>query len=261
MSMHGHGLVKAAAASESVSRVHIKNAGGWSSRFILVADHCPRKGHKKKIYSNHPGYGKSWQTREEISQADMDNFVMWLGRGLSTGGAVSRPLSSEPEALVLATRTSSRVDTMRRMSVCMAADHQPVEIEEEVVRCVQFLVAQVIHGAKLQADMGAIRKEKRVPYLRRGLAAVTGRRRARKLTQRRSKGYAYRAAVLQRAAAIRAEQNLEWLQIQKQRLATVIARQDLHALLPEGTSSIASQRAFACVVHLLCLSCARGVRR
>lgn len=60
---------------------------------------------------------------------------------------------------------------------------------------------------------------------------------AKRLTHRRSHGFHYRKERLKRAAAFKAEDDLEWLQWHQNRLATIVARQDLHALLREGLSS------------------------
>lgn len=122
-------------------------------------------------------------------------------------------------------------------------------VERSVVQCVNFLVHLVAHQARFhglvvdqhnrvnsvpgkQRHKGIVVHVSRAP--RTGL--LTKRMRAANLTQRKrsSKGFAYRHEVLQRLAAARAEHDLEWLQYHCQRLATLVARQDLYELLPEG---------------------------
>lgn len=63
--------------------------------------------------------------------------------------------------------------------------------------------------------------------------------RAAKLTQRKreSKGYLHRSRVLHRAAAAGAEEDMDWLHVQKHRLATIVAQQDLQKLLPDGADA------------------------
>lgn len=74
---------------------------------------------------------------------------------------------------------------------------------------------------------------------------LTKRMRKANLSQRKrkSKGYDFRNERLQRASAQKSEQDLEWLDVQQRRLATIIARRDTHELLPEGAFSECVARA------------------
>lgn len=233
----------------AAGRVRIKSAGGAHSRFVLVSTYHPSKGVKRKIVSNNTRYGKSWASREQITDADKQDFLLWIETGLSTGGgSTRRALHVVNSAPPLATRSSARLDAVKMSKTVSISSKTcaPLEVEQGVLQCVEFLVKSVMHLAKWHVSDNRICKRNRVPGKRghktspstaRGLrrcSFLTGRMRAPKLTQRRSKGYAYRSAVLQRLAAARAEENLEWLLEQHHRLATLIARQDLLQLLPDG---------------------------
>lgn len=219
--------------------------------------YAPRRGVRKPIRSNHPHYGRSWATREEITEADEQDFISWIDDGLSNngvGGARSRALQ-----VGIASRASSRVDAASMQSrVCVHASVGPLVVEQGVLRCVKSLVDNVVYRARYHVQHGEgmlpihfVKGKERHKHKTKVVAAssgsaasphsskgpkMTGRMRAARLrlTQRRSRGYVYRTEVLKRAATTRAEQDIEWLQTHCHRLATLIARQHMHELLPEG---------------------------
>lgn len=84
-----------------VSRVQIKNAGGIHRRFVVVVEYVPRKGQKALIRSNHLRYGKSWATREEITEEDKLEFVNWINSHLATDGVGGHRLRTHSHAVVL----------------------------------------------------------------------------------------------------------------------------------------------------------------
>lgn len=232
------------------SRVRVRNAGGLHSRHVLVANYFPRKGQMKKVQSNHKKYGKSWATAEEITKADKLAFLAWIENGLSNKGVGgSGNARAQPSSLASA-RSSARIANNIR-SVCIGA-HSVVHIEEAVVQCVRYLVHTVARQARCLADRPLQQRVNHVAGKRRNKTSMasrssacarpllmTRRMKAAKLTQRKreSKGYLYRSRVLYRAAAARLEEDLDWLHIQKHRLATIVAQQDLQKLLPEGAAA------------------------
>lgn len=249
----------------SKRRVRIQSAGGWNERFIIHVEYFPRSGLKsKKIKSNHPGYGKSWATRAEITKADEDEFLAWINNGLSTGGgSVRRPspcLTSEGPRF--ATRSSSRIDVAPCKEVRIGDAHMG-NVQEAVLRCVNYLVDSVIRYNRHGKEVGSIdkvryvkgkhrHKDKTVAQLRFSSrpSFITGRSRATKLTQRRCRGFAYRREVLQRNKATKAEADLQWLLEQEQRLATIVSRQNLYALLPDGMPAQTAIRFSSCRAHI-----------
>lgn len=127
-------------------------------------------------------------------------------------------------------------------------------MEQSVLQCVRFLVHSVVYRSRLGVDGLRINY---VPSKRRSKTMeasasmasqshpfpglITKRMRAVKfLTQRKrtSRGYQYRQDVLKRRAALRAEEDLQWLECQCTRLATIVARQEQLELLPEGVCSV-----------------------
>lgn len=229
------------------SRIRIRNAGGKFGRFVIAADYAPRKGNVKTLLSNHPSYGKSWATLEEINDADKVAFVKWINMHLARGGGHRRrPSCALP--LAFERRSSRRCD-------------EAMTVEQAVLNCVRFLVHNVIHRSRHDSDemqrvnfvvgkrrrgskktdvsnLIATRHASYVKWVRR----TTKRVRAAALQRRKrtGKGYAYRALRLKRLAAIRAEQDLAWLQFHDNRLATLVARQECGKLLPDGLSARAA---------------------
>lgn len=232
------------------SRVLVKNAGGHHTRFVLVVRYKPRKGNKTQlIHSNHWKYGKAWASPRDIKVSDKLAFLDWIDKSLAAGGGSKARDSREQ---VVASRRSARLDGT--MSV-VRVQEDDIMVEEAVLLCLKALVDQVVRFARcsnvhdsLQRSVNIVGSKVRrktdmtgvimrtCPFsvlMTRRMRAVSSR-----LTQRKrgSKGYAYRNGVLKRAAAFRVEQDLEWLQFHQNRLATIIARQDLRELLPEGKS-------------------------
>lgn len=238
-------------ASATGERIFIKNAGGYYGRFVLVAEYAPRKGQTKKVRSNHLRYGKSWATREEIQDEDKLAFVKWVDSELATDGVGGNRLwRPSPSHLHLPCRSSVRSDgALTSVRTCVA----DVVVEQSVVSCVNFLVHSVAQQARLGIDglrvnlVPAKARHNKTnvatfkPSASYHRSWTTGRfmtrqMRAAKLTQRKrkSKGFQYRSGVLQRLAAARAEADQQWLQAQQERLATIVARQNLYELLPDG---------------------------
>lgn len=228
-------------------RVYVKCAGGLHSRYVLLIEYAPSaRGAKKRIQSNHPRYGKSWASKEDICDSDKADFVHWVNHSLARGGGGKRRAHAE------VVRSSSRVDKssmQKPVRVLMSGDGTDFEVEHGVLQCVQGLIHNVIHQTRHGGD--GLQMQRRINYVegkRRRKTEVatlpqpfwagrlTKRMKRARLTHRRAKGYAYRVAALQRASAKKTEEDLDWLQIHEPRLATIVARQCLHELLPEGAS-------------------------
>lgn len=229
------------------SRIYIKNAGGSYGRFVLVVEYAPRKGQKKMVRSNHLRYGKSWAAREEISEEDKQAFIQWVSHELAidgVGGSRQRRLST-----TLPSRSSSRSDgALTAVRTCVA----DMVVEQSVLHCVKFLIHSVVQQARLGIDglrtnfvPAKPRQYKtnvaacKPPSSARSwhMGVMTKRMRAAaRLTQRKrkSRGFNYRSGVLLRLAAARAEADQLWLNAQQERLATIVARQHLYELLPDG---------------------------
>lgn len=235
-------------AARKIMRVRIKNAGGQNGRYVLIAEYAPTAGVKKLIASNHLRYGKSWATKEEINDAEKTAFVGWINSSLAHGGGSSKNRVANPTCLPV--RSSVRMDASMKTVADVDVDGRPVELEIEagVLQCVKFLIHNVVHRARHEAHGQVMinlvqgkERHRRTDWVAsqasqsvKRLNGLTKRMRAAKLSQRRSKRYAYRVTHLKRAAAMRSEEDLQWLEVQHHRLATVIARQDLLELLPEG---------------------------
>lgn len=236
----------------AASHVRIKNAGGQNSRFVLYAVYAPARGVRKRIFSNNVRFGKSWPTKEEITESDKEEFVRWISCGLARGGGGQNHREAKDGPVA---RSSARVDGMVRQSTVPISSVSPsTEIEYGVLQCVQKLVQKIVDQSRfLQCGnpQAACRKRvapKQRPHCRVHITApasfeASSRRfrsfvakhfSSKRLTHRRSHGYHYRKERLRRAAAVKAEEDVEWLRRHENRLATVIARQDLHELLPEG---------------------------
>lgn len=238
----------------SSSRVWVRNAGGARSRFVLVADFFPRHGQKKRLQSNDLKYGKSWATAEEITRADKLAFLDWIDNKRSNKGVGGNARARASSEGATATRTSARIGIAFR-DVC-TRDKDVIRVEEAVMQCVNFLVHTVVRQSRSishrqtpprlhrvaskrrcrKTDSAALLSARSLPIL------MTKRMKAAKLTQRKreSKGYQYRLGVLKRAAACRAEQDMGWLHHHRHRLATVVARQCLQELLPDGAATLSS---------------------
>lgn len=251
-----HMMTADGGASLAGSRVRIKCAGGCHGRFVLVAQYAPRKGIKKLIQSNHTAYGKSWASSKEIEDSDKAAFLQWINTELAHGGGSKRRASVT--SLPLASRSSVRLDEcLMHSTVPIATDQAELQIEAGVLQCMKFLVENVVFRARHDEELRDKTRTKvihRVPG-KRGHAktrmttpgislqrfasrCITKRYRLQaKLSQRRSRGHHYRKGILKRAATAKAEEDLEWLMFHKHRLATVVARQSLHDLLPEGEPS------------------------
>lgn len=238
-----------AAELDDVPNVRIRNAGGLNSRLVLVTHYVPRKGHKRTIQSNHTRYGKSWASRQEITKGDKLAFLQWVNTGLSNPGVGGSSTRLPPWLTESASRSSARLQN-NLVAVVHSCDQVVAHVEGAVLQCLKHVVDMVVRQARFHS-VGVLQRGRYVPGKRShqktdvvSASAVyrplrmTRRMRAapRKLTQRKrgSKGYNYRDSVLKRAHAARVEQDVEWLQRQRHRLATVVARQDLHELLPEG---------------------------
>lgn len=231
------------------ARVRVKNAGGLHSRFVLVSEYKPAKGQKKLVQSNHLRYGKSWATKEEINDDDKAAFVDWVNSGFARGGSAFKKRMPGLVQPSLPVRSSCRVDVaVMQSQVCIATSGGELVVEQGVLQCVKALVNKVIHQGRWlhcsDAPTKAInivagkprRHESRViisPHPRTG---ITKRLRPILFTHRKSRGYYHRQRKLELAAASRAEDDLEWLEAQSLRLATLLARQSLHELLPEGVA-------------------------
>lgn len=236
--------------------LRIKEAGGYKRRVILIADYVPRVGVKKSIRSNHVSYGKSWASREEITDEDGAEFIRWINTGLARGGGCNILLPRACPSAEMPRRSSLRVqDQLTVVHKCNKEDVSSVVVEQAVIHCVNFLVHNVVHRARYD-DTSRIHhvtgKRSRskgqmvststssfhrfVSLMKRRQETMAQRRKAVKLTQRKrgSKGYGYRNSFLMGARAAKMEHDLGWLEAQEQRLATVVARQTLHELLPEG---------------------------
>lgn len=129
------------------------------------------------------------------------------------------------------------------------------DVEQAVLMCVKYIIDSVVYQARARQRVeglwprvihhvpgkrGHRKTEVRAWYSQRDASGLVLTRRMRaRLTQRKreSKGYNYRDQKLKRAAAARAERDLEWLQVHGLRLATIVARQDLGLLLPEGMTA------------------------
>ena len=91
--------------------VRVIPAGGFNGGYILALSYKARVRDRKADVAHSNGrYGKRWRTREEITQADMDNFRKWVDNGMATGGGSSSKRSRSESPLQLPTRSSSRVD-------------------------------------------------------------------------------------------------------------------------------------------------------
>lgn len=234
-------------SSLSDARLRIDDAGGVNRRFVLAAEYLPRSGKKRKVIkSNYRMYGKSWASREEITLADKQEFVEWINSKLATGGG-SRQRA--PKASEMAMRSSMRMhDKMTSVRICGT----DLVVELGVVQCVKYLVDNVVHAfrhgqrlnrvnyvpSKRRHKTATSRMEQVLQGPRWGADHLTSRMRraAKRLTQRKreSRGYAYRNEKLQERSARKVEEDLAWLQVEERRLATLISRQDLEELLPEG---------------------------
>lgn len=228
-------------------RIYVKCAGGLHGRYILLVEYAPSaRGARKRVQSSHPRYGKSWARKEDIGDSDKNDFIHWVNHGLARGGGGKRRAPLERESV----RSSTRVDEcmmQKHMRVSGMHGSEGMQIEQGVIQCMNSLIMSVIHQARQGGD-GVVQKLNFVERKRRHKTEVavlpsywprrrlTKRMKRAKLTQRRARGYAYRVQVLQRAAASRAEADLEWLSIHNNRLATIVARQSLLELLPEGAA-------------------------
>lgn len=244
---------KARAAAKRGCNARIQCAGGWNSRFLIIADYYPHLNNKKaKIKSNHPGYGKTWATKEEVTSTDIDDFLAWINEGLARGGgSTRRPDPYLPSAQPLTIRSSARMDARMQQHIPVSTTVAGIKVEAGVLQCVKFLIDNVIHRARFAEIESSLckrtvhfvqgkRKKTSAPaqtISRHGSRFITGRMRAPRLTSRKSKGFVYRQAALNRRKAAKAEDDLAWLQQHKRRLATTLARQDLHSLLPDGECS------------------------
>lgn len=241
-------------AARKITRIRIKNAGGYSSRYILVAEYAPTAGVKKLLSSNHPRYGISWASKEDIGEADETAFMNWVDGCFARGGsAFKSPAAALVSPPSLPIRSSMRVNAAMESKVVVdAGEKGGFEVEMGVLQCVRFLIHNVVHRARYRFEVeGQVRinfvegkqRHRRADWVARcsgsqpRLSGLTKKMRAAKLTQRRSRGYRYRIERLKRAAAARTEDDLGWLDVQRLRLATVVSRQDLHELLPEGAAS------------------------
>lgn len=229
------------------SRISIINAGGVNARFALMAYYSPRTGQTKRVKSNDLRYGKTWATKTEISKADMVDFLNWIqndrargGQGANRGRAGHLPTTTP--------RTSSRVaQLVQARTPIHTSSGARFEVEQAVVQCVKYLIDKVAYRARYWGDSG-VPKVNQVQSKRRRRKTdvkaparyhftLPGRRMTRpRLTQRRARGYRYRTSVLIRQGAAKAEDDVNWLLVHELRLATKIARQELHELLPEGAS-------------------------
>lgn len=237
------------AVQTALHHVRIKKAGGLHEHFVLHTTYAPSKGTRKRVFSNHREYGKSWATKEEITNQDKINFLEWIDKGLARGGGSSKGRRDQTRAVQ---RSSLRTDAST-ISLSFAGIAN-MEVEQGVWACVNALINKVCYQSRWHQAKGQVRVSHSVPSKRRprhlklqhgptSLQAcyrrcrglISKRYASQKLTQRRSRAYAYRTERLKRAAASRAEENLSWLQHHQLRLATIIARQDLLELLPEGT--------------------------
>lgn len=238
----------------ALERVRIKSAGGLHEHFVLFITYAPSKGTKKRICSNDRRYRKSWASAAEITLQDKIDFVEWLRTGLARGGGSRKSRGDESTSLAL--RSSTRVETA---SVSLPfAGYTDFQVSQAVWACVRSLIEKVCRKALWHQEQMPARSKHCVPSkprqhhlktlhvkprhpsatleacYRRCRGMISKRYRAANLTQRRSRAYAYRTERLRRAAAFRAEENLQWLQHHQMRLATIIARQELLELLPEG---------------------------
>lgn len=122
------------------THLRVDDAGGINRRFVLAADYLPRSGKKRKtIKSNYRAYGKSWASREEITDSDREEFVTWINTKLASGGGSRlRP----PKSPQVASRSSLRLDKQMTLVCTPATD---LVVERAVVQCLKFLVDNVIH--------------------------------------------------------------------------------------------------------------------
>lgn len=241
----------ARANARAGTSLRIDDAGGVNRRFIITAEYLPRSGKKKKtVKSNNTRYGKSWATKEEIGDAEKAAFLEWIHAGLARGGGSRQRVHKE---LGLASRSSDRINQQMTSMCTTVAD---VVVERGVAQCVKYIIDNVVHRAR----HGGVSKINYVPskrhhrtsvlessaqLLRRpwGEAWVARPKKnapcRRRLVQRKrqSKGFEYRVGVLSRRRIAKEDEDLEWLQTHEHRLATIIARQDLHELLPDGMTS------------------------
>lgn len=150
---------------------------------------------------------------------------------------------------MLPSRSSDRLDAFAHNSRFITTGSGSSQwIHGSVVDCVNFLVNTVVLRARHSSE-GRVDKMYYVAGKRcrrkidaqlpsassqRRAGLITGRMRAAALTQRRSRGCEYRREKLRRQAAEKRAVDLEWLSAQTRRLATVLARRDLHELLPDG---------------------------
>lgn len=236
------------------SRLRTRCAGGKHGRIVLVTEYVPRKGQKKTIQSNHKGYGKSWATEGEIKPQDKLAFVRWIEEEMSRGGGSH---GRAAQARSLPCRSSSRMEGL--MTVVRTTNAHVLLIEHAVARCIQFLVDNVVHrarhdGAAAANQINFVPSKRRQKtscsttassfyglWANRAVHKASRRQRKGRLTQkkRESWSYNYRNGLLRLLAASRAEQDLDWLGTHLFRLATIVARQDLRELLPEGMASTA----------------------
>lgn len=228
------------------AKIAIKNAGGAYSRFVLAAWYRPRtgRGQSKRIQSNNPRYGKSWASKNEIQESDKLEFLRWINTDLARGGQ-GKDRCRAAKMSTPASRTSSRVAQLMQVpiQIPITAGHA-VAIEQGVVQCVKELVHKVVYGAHYWGDgravvvhhvLGKRRRKTETNTVRPPPKRLIAKRMTRpRLTQRRAHKYRYRSRILRLQAAAKAEEDLSWLQTHQQRLGTIIARQDLHELLPEG---------------------------
>lgn len=244
------------------ARIRIKDAGGLHTHFVLVAEYQPRRSSKQKrrIQSNNPRYGKSWSSKEEITLDDKVEFANWINAGLAQGGGSK--LKSRGELPIRSSNRMLYANVTRRNVVALT---QGLHVEPEVLECVEFLVYNTIYKSRHDGE-GLVSKVNHVIGKRRhvsrqlhiktrvisapqgaspprrgrpGLSGMTTRmRRAVKLNQRKSKSrsYQYREKKLRCAEALKNEGNLQWLEANKMRLATLVARQQMSELLPEGAA-------------------------
>lgn len=234
------------------TRIYIKNAGGVNHRFVLYLEYAPtERGKRKRVHSNTPSYGKSWESKEQITQGDKHDFVRWVNSAMATGGGRKAGHLSRGRPPAGPLRSSERVGArLVAADGCFSAN---IVVEKAVLQCVQLLVhtverqsrwdfgdrpaqLQVVNrvASKRRHAKAHIGARDSTPHRQYRAGMLTKRMQRARLSQRKSRGYLYRRGYLQDFAARRMEANLSWLQAHQHRLATIIARQDLHKLLPEG---------------------------
>lgn len=240
------------------TRVRLQHAGGNQNRFVIAAEYAPRKGQKKWVHSNHVRYGKVWSSKEDIGRADVEQFIDWIRHELARGGGskakVVRGLSPAP-TWRNNRRGNENAAHLVHSPLSSSALPREAQIQKEVHACVEFLIFNIVHEARHAGEEIKLKqvrcvKSKLRPHDKTNLiSAVCDRSRPRssgvtkrmrlafKLTQRKSNRYEYRTRALKLRAAAREELSLAYVAMHKLRLATIVARQDLHELLPEGNAA------------------------